>query len=168
MSTVFNADDIFEMAEQIERNGAEFYRNAADRISDASAKELLLTFAEMEDQHEKTFAGYRAELTSQEKESTAFDPDDESALYLRALADLRVFSGKKAPDDASTDDLSQKEIMEDIFSSAIQAEKESIVFYVGMQDLVPEALGKARLDGIIKEEMKHIRILTRELEKAMA
>ena len=25
----FNADDIFEMAEQLERNGAAFYRNAA-------------------------------------------------------------------------------------------------------------------------------------------
>ena len=168
MSTVFNADDIFEMAEQIERNGAKFYRGAADKISDASAKELLLTFAQMEDQHEKTFAGYRAELSDQEKESTAFDPDDESILYLRALADLRVFGGKKAPDNASTENRSQKETMEDIFSSAIQAEKESIIFYVGMQDLVPKNLGKSRLDGIIKEEMNHIRILTKELAKVMS
>lgn len=168
MSAVFNADDIFEMAEQIERNGAKFYRTSADRISDTSAKKLLLTFADMEDQHEKTFAAYRAELSDQEKESTVFDPDDESVLYLRALADLRVFSGKKVPDYAATEGRAQEEIMEDIFSTAIQAEKESIVFYVGMKDLVPENLGKTRLDEIIKEEMKHIRILTKELAEIMA
>jgi len=165
MGTEFNADDIFEMAEQIERNGAAFYRGAAEKVDDAAAKELLLTFAGMEDQHEKTFAAFRAELTEKEKESTVFDPEDESIRYLHALADLRVFSGKSAPDGEATQDQTQKEIMEDIFSTAIQAEKESIVFYVGMKDLVPEKLGKSRLDAIIKEEMNHIRILTRELSK---
>jgi len=163
----FNADDVFEMAEQIERNGAKFYRTSADQISDASAKKLLLAFADMEDQHEKTFAAYRAELSDQEKESTVFDPDNESVLYLRALADLRVFHGKKAPNDTSSEGLEEQQLMEKIFSAGIQAEKESIVFYVGMKDLVPEKLGSTRLDAIIQEEMKHIRILTKELAAIM-
>ena len=30
MSIVFNADEILEMAEQIERNGAKFYRRASE------------------------------------------------------------------------------------------------------------------------------------------
>ena len=34
MSYDFNADEIFEIAEQIERNGAKFYRNAAESIAD--------------------------------------------------------------------------------------------------------------------------------------
>ena len=29
----FNPDEIFEMAEQIERNGAKFYRKAAERTA---------------------------------------------------------------------------------------------------------------------------------------
>jgi len=168
MSTEFSADDIFEMAEQIERNGAKFYRGAAEEIDDPAAKDLLLKFAGMEDQHEKTFAALRAELTEKEKESTVFDPEDESILYLHALADLRVFRDKKAPDEGTVQGQTQKEIMEDIFSTAIQAEKESIVFYVGMKDLVPEKLGKSRLDGIIREEMKHVRVLTKELSKVVA
>jgi len=163
MSAVFSADDVFEMAEQIERNGAEFYRASADRVSNDPARQLLLRFARMEDQHEKIFAAYRAELTDQERESTVFDPDNESVLYLRALADLRVFRGKEAPDGSSGENLGGKLLVEQIFSTAIQAEKESIVFYVGMKDLVPEKLGRERLDGIIREEMNHIRILTREL-----
>jgi hypothetical protein len=32
-----------------------------------------------------------------------------------------------------------------------------------MKDLVPESLGQKRLDGIIKEEMGHITLLSKEL-----
>ena len=43
------------------------------------------------------------------------------------------------------------------------AENDSIVFYLGMKDLVPEKAGKAKLDAIIREEMGHIRLLSKEL-----
>jgi len=33
MPIPFNADEVFEMAEQIERNGARFYRAAAEEIA---------------------------------------------------------------------------------------------------------------------------------------
>ena len=46
---------------------------------------------------------------------------------------------------------------------AMEFEKDSIVFYLGMRDAVPEKLGRDRLDGVIKEEMGHIRLLSREL-----
>jgi rubrerythrin len=42
-------------------------------------------------------------------------------------------------------------------------EKDSIVFYLGMKELVPERLGKNRIDGIIKEEMGHLASLGTEL-----
>jgi hypothetical protein len=32
-----------------------------------------------------------------------------------------------------------------------------------MRDAVPEKLGRDRLDGVIKEEMGHIRLLSKEL-----
>ena len=153
MSYDFNADDIFEMAEQMERNGGRFYRTAADSTEDSANKEFLLELAAMEDQHEKTFHAMRAELFSQEKASTVFDPAGEAALYLRALADTRVFFEKKI--DVST--------MKKILKSAIEAEKDSIVFYLGMKEAVPENLGKGRLDHIIKEEMGHIRLLSKKL-----
>ncbi len=53
--------------------------------------------------------------------------------------------------------------MKEILKAAIEAEKESIVFYLGMREAVPGTLGKSRLDDIIKEEMGHIRLLSREL-----
>jgi rubrerythrin len=153
MSYDFNADDIFEMAEQIERNGAQFYRQAAKEITDEAAQKLLLDFAAMEDNHEKTFAAMRAELSSLEKSTTVFDPQGDAGLYLRALADTRVFFEKEI--DTSS--------MTAILKEAIGAEKDSIVFYLGMKELVPEKYGKSKIDDIIKEEMGHIRMLSKEL-----
>jgi rubrerythrin len=153
MSYDFNADDVFEMAEQLERNGGKFYRTAAEATSDPANKEFLLELAAMEDQHEKTFIAMRAELSEKEKKSTVFDPEGEAALYLRALADTRVFFEKEI--DVGS--------MKNILKSAITAEKDSIVFYLGMKDAVPEDFGKDRLDHIIKEEMGHIKLLSRKL-----
>ncbi|MBT8370453.1 MAG: ferritin family protein [Deltaproteobacteria bacterium] len=153
MSYDFNADDVFEMAEQMERNGGKFYRTAADNIEDPANKNFLLELASMEDQHEKTFKVMRAELSDREKASTVFDPEGEAALYLRALADTRVFFEKEM--DVTT--------LRKILKAAIGAEKDSIVFYLGMKEAVPENLGKNRLDHIIKEEMGHIRLLSKKL-----
>ena len=63
MSYDFNADEIYEMAQQIERNGAAFYRKAAESVEDASGKELLLNFADMEVAHEKVFAELKKDLS---------------------------------------------------------------------------------------------------------
>ena len=49
----------------------------------------------MEDEHEKTFASLRADLSEKEKAATVFDPEAESTLYLRVLADTRVFFEKR-------------------------------------------------------------------------
>lgn len=149
----FNADDIFEIAEQMERNGAKFYRTAAAAVSEPRAKGFLEKLAAMEDDHKKTFSEMRAQLSTAEKASTIFDPEGESVRYLRALADTRVFFEKEI------DTSSMKAILKD----AITAEKDSIVFYLGMREAVPEKLGRNRLDDVIREEMGHIRLLSKEL-----
>ena len=153
MSYDFNADDVLEVAEQLEKNGGKFYRAAAESTDDPENKEFLLELAAMEDQHEITFKAMRAELSEKEKESTVFDPNGEAAMYLRALADTRVFFEKDI--DVSS--------MRAILKSAITAEKDSIVFYLGMKDAVDESLGKGRIDHIIKEEMGHIKLLSSKL-----
>jgi len=153
MAFDFNAKDIFEMAKQIERNGVTFYRTAADSVSGNDEKKLLLNLAKMEEMHEQIFADLQAELTAAETAETIFDPDNQAALYLKALADTKVFFEKEI-------DLSS---MKEILKSAIIAEKDSIVFYLGMKDLVPGKLGSERIDGIIREEMSHIQLLSKEL-----
>jgi rubrerythrin len=87
----FNANEILQMAEQIERNGADFYRKSSEKIQDKAGIKLLLNLAEMEDQHEQTFATLRSKLSAEEKASTVFDPEGETVRYLKALADSKVF-----------------------------------------------------------------------------
>lgn len=157
MSYNFNADEIFEIAEQIERNGANFYRTAAENITDEDKKKLLIHLAEMEDDHEKTFKTLRDELSENEKTMTTFDPENETADYLRLLADTRIFYEKEV--DVTS--------LNEVFKTAITAEKDSIVFYLGMKNVVPSHQGKDWLDRIIKEEMDHIRLLSKELLELM-
>jgi rubrerythrin len=149
----FNADEIFEMAQQLERNGAGFYTRAAADSDDPEAQAFLQELAAMEVEHEKTFSSLRKQLSTQEKQSTVFDPQGEAAQYLKALADTRVFFEKQV--DTSS--------FEAILKEAIVAEKDSIIFYLGMRDMVPDEKGKSRIDAIIQEEMGHIKVLSRKL-----
>jgi len=153
MGIDFNADEVFEIAEQIERNGADFYRTVANKVTDTDKKQLLNDLAEMEDEHERTFKNLRSKLSMDEKIQTTFDPEGDSERYLHALANTRVFYEKEI-DTGS---------LEEILKTAITAEKDSIVFYLGMKDVIPVHLGKEKLDRIIKEEMGHISLLSKEL-----
>ncbi len=162
MAITFNAFEIFEMAEQIERNGIKFYRKAAKGISAQDARQMLLDLAEMEADHEKVFAGMRKELQDQDRQTRVFDPDNEMALYLQAMADGHVFDLRKDPAEQLTGD----ETLGDIVKLAIGAEKDSIVFYLGIKDFVPVRAGKDKVDAVIKEEMGHITLLNRILSVA--
>ncbi len=153
MAFEYNIEEILKMAEQIEENGVKFYTEAASAASDSSAKQLLLDLAEFEKEHKKTFASIRENLSDKEKQSLIFDPKDESAQYLKALADMRVFFKKE---------IDIKNIQE-ILKEALVAEKDSILFYQAMKPLISEQSGVKKIEIIIQEEMKHIKILTEKL-----
>jgi len=159
MMPAFSADEVFEMAEQIERNGVKFYKTAASYASTDQAKALFERLAEMEQQHEKTFAQMRSQLSGQAGKRTTFDPEGEAALYLRAFVDGKVFDPGADPSSR----LSGEEPAGDVLRTAIGLEKDSIVFYLGIKNMVPAALGAEQIDKIIQEEMSHVRILGDEL-----
>ena len=65
-----------------------------------------------------------------------------------------------------SDKLTGRESLEEILQTAIGLEKDSITFYLGIREMVPEKLGKDKVDRIIKEEMSHVVMLTEELSAA--
>ena len=160
MGVTFNADEIFEMAEEMERNGAKFYRKAAENASDSQIKQILFDMADMEDGHLKTFKEMREQLSGQEKASTVFDPDNQSALYLQAMADARGYEGKITPSKELTGSETPKEILE----TALNSEKESVVFYFGLKSLVSAKAGRDKVEVIIIEELSHITTLLNKLK----
>jgi len=152
----FNLDEVLEMAIRIEENGGAFYRKAAQLQSAAKNREFLEKLAVMEDGHKATFTEMRNTLTDTEKGGTVFDPQDELSLYLSAMADTQ--GGEGSPSVA--DSLTGNETMEEVLNTAIGLEKESVLFYLGLKDMVPEKYGRERIDIIIREEQSHIAQLT--------
>lgn len=157
MPMPFNADEIFEMAEQIERNGVKFYRAAAKKLP--AARESLLELASMEDQHLKTFMDMRAHLSAEEREPLVFDPDGQAQMYLQVMADRHVFDVKTNPVKL----LTGRKTAWDILRMAIGFEKDSVVFYTVLKECVSRKAGKDKVEAIIAEEISHIRKIARML-----
>ncbi|MBT8351153.1 MAG: ferritin family protein [Deltaproteobacteria bacterium] len=162
MSYDYNAEEVFEMAIQIEANGAKFYRRAAELQKDQADKDFLETIAHMEDRHKIKFEKMKTQISDLEKSPTVFDPNDELYQYLKAMADSH--GGEGNPDVANQ--MTGNETMTQIVATAIGLEKESILFYIGLKDFVPLKLGRAKIDEIIEEEKKHVAQLAGFLKKA--
>ena len=161
MAIVFNADEIFEMAIRIENNGAAFYRKAASLQSDTKNQKFLEGLANMEDQHQKIFTEMRTTLTQKDKDPKVFDPYDEVSQYLTAMADTMGGEGSPSVADSLTGD----ETLEEILRIAVGLEKDSILFYLGIKDLIPSQSGQDRIDEVIREERRHVAQLSNLLEK---
>ena len=155
MSNGFNADEIFEMALDFERQGVRFYTTASAMFDDPEVKGMLAGLAAMEEEHERIFSSMRERLVGHEGYAQVFDPDGIAASYLRAMTGGEVFDAM-AP-------LNGSETLADILRKGIAAEKNSVVFYTGLRSAVPENLGRGELEKIIDEEMKHIGILSERL-----
>lgn len=159
MVITYTADEIFEMAEESERNAAEFYRQAAERCSNEDTKKLLLDMSATENEHLETFQNMREKLGAEEGLSI-FDPLGRSAMYLQAMADARTWEGRISP----MQDLSGNETAKEIIEIALEAEKEMVVFYVGLKDMVYFKAGKEKVEEIIIEELGHISALLKKLK----
>jgi rubrerythrin len=159
MSGKFTVDEVFEMAEQIERNGARFYRKAAERLGDQAPRDLLLELAAQEDLHEKTFAQIRSRVGK----GGGAQPDFEGreTLYLHAVADGYVFDTRTDPSEL----FEGNPTPQDVLQTALEAERNSILLYVGLKETGVPASDADAIDRIIAEEMKHLARITAELAK---
>jgi len=164
MGIRFSADEVLKMAERTEANGAAFYRRAAELRAgtDAAVVETFKRLAEMEDDHERTFAEMRAGLPNRMREPMAADPYMEAHFYLSTMADQH--GGEGHPSAAAA--MTGQESLPDLLRTAIGLEEKSIAFYLGLRDMVSDRQGKDRVDAIIDEEKSHIAILAGELKNA--
>jgi rubrerythrin len=159
MSFFFNARDIFEIAIEIERNGATFYRNAAAIMNEDAERRELLELAAMEDQHELTFMALKKRLIGDHPDTEWFNAENEAAQYLQYFAAGQIFDMRAALPPALSPNTPMREVLE----FAVQRERESVVFYVGLKDAVQDPADKLRIETIVREEMGHITLLGRKL-----
>jgi rubrerythrin len=155
MGIVYNADEIYEIGVEIERNGEQFYRAGAELTDDADVKRLLTDLANWETSHIELFSDLKEHLPTGFEEDPDFDRDEQKHAYLKAAADSHVFSR-----NANVQRLVERAGSPvDILKAALGFEKDSVVLYTSMKSMVPEKLGRDKIDRLIGEEMEHMRMV---------
>jgi rubrerythrin len=160
MSISLKLNDVFDMAVHIEQNGARFYRQAAARDGVAeTTTSMLAELAVMEDDHEQIFVAMK-EGRPEGTDKPAFASDNDTVAYLHAITDGNLIGG----DSAETTRTAEQGTTTEILRTAIELEKDSIVFYLGLREILTKEADKEKVDGVIREEMRHIVDLQTKLE----
>jgi len=161
MSIDFNADEIFQLGIQIETNGKQFYETVAKNTEDPSVKGLFSELSKWESQHQQLFENLRKALPDSSNRGVLFDPQGEFSLYLQAMAESHVFIKNRDIHGLASKCKTPQEALD----LAIIFEKDSVVLFTTMKRVVPEHLGKDKIDLLINEEIKHISILTQKRQE---
>ena len=160
MKSHFNAMEVLEIALDMEKDGQEFYAQAADIVNDKHVKSFLRELAEWEARHYEFFSELKSQILNTE-EVAIVDPDDEASKYINAFVKHGVFDGPEAVKKFFYSGITEKEILE----RAIELEKNSIAYYTGLRDVAASSRADEKIEEIIKEEMRHIRILNERLDE---
>jgi rubrerythrin len=161
METKFNVFEILQIAEKIDHNGAKFYLKTADLFDDPELRNIYYILANWRARHEKILAQRRKRFSEKTGEFGTFDPDNYVLSNPHVMADLTVFA--HTPDSSGR--LTGAETREQILKDAIRRAKEAIIFYTGLKDFARDPASKDTIDKIIKEENRHIRLLTEQSEQ---
>ena len=160
MNVTLNALEVYEIAGQIEKNGAGFYKRAAEIFDEPVVHKIFLRLADWELKHEKIFAGMKKQYSELNPDAKALK-SEQTLPEAKVMAGLAVFGIRPNP----ADELSGKEGLSDVLRRAVEKEKDSIVFYSGLKDFAFDDSTKDKIDEIIREELRHIKILSKVWQK---
>ncbi|MCL0103211.1 ferritin family protein [Dehalococcoidia bacterium] len=159
MSISFSTSELINIAIDIERRGMAFYDVMSQSTENAEASELFRHLGEMERQHVQIFRDIPGEAG---KYQPSESDTEEYAAYLKALVDSAVFT-----DDLITSGMAANADSDiEALQLAIGAEKDAILFYYLMRDIMPPRT-QPTVNKIIAEEKLHLRQLS-EAKKRLA
>ncbi|MFC1984569.1 ferritin family protein [Chloroflexota bacterium] len=148
MSISYYGNELVNIAIGVERRGIAFYDIMTKSTENAATRDVFRCLVGMEREHVKLFQDM---LSGVDKYETPETYAGEYEAYLQALVDSAVF----------TDDLATSEMASQVGSDigaielGISAEKDSILFYYNMKELMPQR-AQATVDKIITEEKSHL------------
>ncbi|MBI4775494.1 MAG: ferritin family protein [Deltaproteobacteria bacterium] len=161
MIYAFNANEILQMAIDVEENGLVFYELAQEKVEEPEVKDIFRFLAGEERAHKKQFESLKAALPESAKAETVWDPNDQMVQYLQMMADLHVF-GKAG---VSEKYLEHVKSTEDALNMAIQFEKDSIIFFLSLEEAVEDRQARLKVMDLINEERQHIKKLALKLRQ---
>ncbi|MBM4319696.1 MAG: hypothetical protein FJ125_06995 [Deltaproteobacteria bacterium] len=147
----FHLDDVLDLAIQMETTGAEYYELAAKSTPQASARLMLNGLAAMEKAHKAAFISLkdRRGIGAPAGDS---DVDATVSSFLASWLDGEVFDR----DREKTLEVARSGAMAGVLRVAIRMEKDSIALYTGLKEYAAADEAEAILDGIIKDELRHV------------
>ncbi len=148
MADLFKASEIVRAAILIEENGYKFYKAIANESRFYELKEHALFLASEEKAHSETFKKILDNLSEYEM-AEAYP--GEYQLYLKALADDNIFIAPKDPVKLAQSFKSSREVVD----FGIGIEKDSIIFYEGLKEMILKNELTA-IEEVIKQEKKHL------------
>lgn len=147
----YSANEVIEIAVQVERNGYEYYQEALKRHDlDTEMKELMKFLSGQEKKHEQTFLKMRENVDKIELETTMYW--EEVAAFLKAIVENRIFNNPEAAIAKAKKSQSKEELL----NTAMQFEKDTLLYYQSIYSLTKDDRIKDMLLNIISEEMTHI------------
>ncbi len=154
------ANDVVTMAVRIEENGKAFYEGAAAKTGEPLVKKLFEELAVMEDGHIQQFKQLRASLEKSFTAERVWDPEGLAESLLQASADTHIFTAK-----AATESLKAVNTAAEALDMALRFEKDSVVFFLGMKDVLPDESSKGEIDKLIDAERDHVRMLSEKVRE---
>jgi rubrerythrin len=146
------AADALELAMGIEKNGEAFYRAMVPKTQIVEIQTLFQDLAEQEVQHLALFKKLSQALSG--KSLMSAEEWDEYQAYLQATVTSALFEGPDRALAAAQEAQDEKEAV----LMAIGFEKETLLFFYNLRDLVHEH-DRQTIEQIIAEEKSHIRRL---------
>lgn len=149
------------IAIEIEARGCEFYQQAYEKAQKAEHKDTFILLKNEEIHHQEKFTQIFNKLNQNKDAGAAkylFDP--ETSRYLTVLAQEHIFPGKE--DIAAK--LNELTTIDGILRMAIQAEKDSILFYDELANKAKFEEARKIFAVLKSEEQTHVVKLREMLE----
>ncbi|MCE5333857.1 MAG: ferritin family protein [Desulfobacteraceae bacterium] len=157
----FNAAEVFQVAIEIKENGRAFYEKAQNIVQNPEVQKLFADLAREEVEHKNKIANLTAGLPSDIKSPTVADSENELEVYVKAMADQHVFRSC----GALNVQLDQIKDAQDALRLALQFEKDSVIFFLGMQEATCEGRDRDVINLLLKEEQIHVRRLSLQMQR---
>ncbi len=157
----FNAAEVFDIGIKIEENGKQFYDRGREIIKDPEVEKLFEELALEEVKHKELFKTLKSQLPASAASGAVFDPNQELDLYIKMMADQHVFISSEGLEAQ----LAGIKDAKDALRLAVEFEKDSVIFFLSMQEATEGAKGKEFIGSLVKEELEHLRRLSVELKK---
>jgi rubrerythrin len=149
----FTLAEIFDIAMNLERNGQEFYEQSLKRVIDKKVKEFLIHLRDQEINHLHTFARLKEAHAADKKPAPKLPPEMTDLLQTSMTGHLLSWDERPDIDHNTT--------FAELLDAALEFERDSVLFFQFMRELVELPEEREIIDRIVEEENHHVEQLSR-------